>query len=77
MARSSTSGLGRPRGVPNKATAEVKILAQKYTEAAIRRLAELGGLVEGILGAESPQAQREHEGPTIQERRASHTTGRS
>lgn len=33
-------GAGRPRGAQNKATAEVKVLAAQYTEAAIRRLAD-------------------------------------
>lgn len=38
MARSSTSGLGRPKGVPNKATAEVKALAQQYAPAVFKEL---------------------------------------
>jgi hypothetical protein len=58
MARSSTSGQGRPKGSPNKATADVKALASVYTKAAITALARLAGLVdEGEGIAESEQAQ--------------------
>ena len=38
-------GRGRPKGTPNKATTEVRALAQEYGPSAIRRLAVLGGLV--------------------------------
>ena len=34
------AGRGRPKGAPNKSTAEVKALASVYTEAAIKRLAD-------------------------------------
>lgn len=38
MAKSSTSGQGRPRGVTNKATREIKSIAQAYGPEAIERL---------------------------------------
>lgn len=44
-------GAGRKAGVPNKATAEIKKLAQKHGPAAIARLAHL------LANAESEQAQ--------------------
>lgn len=37
---------GRKKGTPNKATAEVKALAGKYTEAAIKELARLATKAE-------------------------------
>ena len=43
-----TSGQGRPKGVPNKATADIKAIAQPYGPAAIALLAEMSGLVPGI-----------------------------
>ena len=42
---------GRPRGIPNKVTREVKTLAGKYSEDVIERLGYLA------LHAESEQAQ--------------------
>src|SRR5262245_35185814 len=42
---------GRQKGTPNKATAEVKVLAQKYAPAAIEELARLS------TGAESEAAR--------------------
>src|SRR5437764_11917568 len=42
MAIGKKSG-GRKKGTPNKATAEIRSVAQKYGAAAIRRLAELPG----------------------------------
>ena len=52
----NTSGLrrggGRPKGVPNKATAEVKALAQQYTEDAIEALVSI------MQGAKQPPAAR-------------------
>lgn len=58
MAKSSTSGQGRPKGAVNKASAQVREAAQEYTQAAIKRLAVLAGLVKGGAGkAESEQAQ--------------------
>lgn len=50
-------GSGRKAGVPNKATAEIKTVAQQYGEAAVRKLAEMAGLVEGVTAAESEQAR--------------------
>ena len=44
MPKSRTSGQGRPKGVPNKATAEIKEAARAYGPAAIARLALLAGL---------------------------------
>jgi hypothetical protein len=35
------AGKGRPKGVPNKTTADVKALAQKHTDAAMSELARL------------------------------------
>lgn len=34
-------GSGRPKGVPNKATAEIKAIAQPYSEEAIHTLAQI------------------------------------
>ena len=52
MAVSSTSGQGRPKGVPNKATAEIKALAQVYGALGIKKLATLGGLLVDADGIE-------------------------
>lgn len=41
MALSSTSGQGRPRGVPNRATRDIKALAQKHGAKAIAELARI------------------------------------
>lgn len=51
MARSSTSGQGRPKGAKNKATGELQDLARTYTEAAVKELARLS------LHAESETAR--------------------
>jgi hypothetical protein len=48
---------GRRKGTPNKATADVKAAAREYGEAAIKRLATLGGLIEGETPAQSEAAQ--------------------
>jgi hypothetical protein len=48
---------GRIAGTPNRSTAEIKTVAQEYGPAAVKRLAELAGLVAGIRPAESEQAQ--------------------
>lgn len=34
-------GSGRPKGVPNKATAEIKAIAQPYSEEAVHTLAQI------------------------------------
>jgi hypothetical protein len=62
VAASSTSGQGRPKGVPNKATAEIKALAQSFGPAAILRLAEMAGFATDkdgnkLKAAESEAAQ--------------------
>lgn len=44
-------GAGRPAGVPNKANADLRALAQQYTEPALKELARLA------LGAESETAR--------------------
>lgn len=51
MARSSTSGQGRPKGVKNKATGELQDLARTHTVAAVNELARLA------KGAESETAR--------------------
>ncbi len=51
MARSSTSGQGRPKGAKNKATAELQKLARTHTKAAMIELARLS------IAAESEQAR--------------------
>lgn len=51
MARSSTSGQGRPKGSKNKATQELQDLARQHTPAAIAELARLA------VAAESEQAR--------------------
>lgn len=48
---------GRQKGVPNKATSEIKEVARKYGPAAIEKLAEMAGLVDGKAGTESEQAR--------------------
>lgn len=57
MPKSSTSGQGRRKGVPNKATAEIKEIARQYGPAAIKKLAEMAGLVDGVAPAEAEQAR--------------------
>ena len=47
MAKSRTSGQGRPRGALNKVTADIKAIAQPYGPAAIALLAEMSGLAPG------------------------------
>lgn len=48
---------GRAKGTPNKATAEIREVAKGYGPAAIRRAAELAGLISGTPAAQSEQAQ--------------------
>jgi hypothetical protein len=56
MPRSRTSGQGRPRGVPNRSTAELKQLALAYGKPALARLALLAGLTKEP-GSESEAVQ--------------------
>ncbi len=58
MARTSTSGQGRKKGVPNKATREIKDAARQFGPAAVRKLAELGGLIDGGAGMATSEAAR-------------------
>lgn len=51
MAKSSTSGQGRPKGAANKATREIKDIARSYGPQAIEKLWKLAS------GAQSEQAQ--------------------
>jgi hypothetical protein len=48
---------GRKPGVPNKATRDIKALAQEYTSKAIEELAKLAGMVDGETKAESEPAR--------------------
>lgn len=49
---------GRKKGTPNKANAEIKAAAQAFGADAIKKLAELAGLINGGQGkAQSEQAQ--------------------
>jgi hypothetical protein len=50
-------GSGRPPGQPNHVTVELRKLCQTYTAEAVRRLAEMGGLVEGVPPAEPAATQ--------------------
>lgn len=50
-------GAGRPKGAPNKATAEIKALAQEYGHKAILSLAQMSGLVHGHSPADSETAR--------------------
>jgi hypothetical protein len=58
MPKTRTSGQGRPVGSQNKATRDIKALAQVQGPAAIARLVTLGGLLPGGMHkAESEGAQ--------------------
>jgi hypothetical protein len=59
VAASSTSGQGRPKGIPNKATREIKELAQSFGPAAIMRLAELAGFAVDKDGTKLRAAESE------------------
>jgi hypothetical protein len=50
-------GSGRKKGIPNKATADIKALAQDWGPGAVRKLAELAGLVKDKPGAQSETAR--------------------
>lgn len=59
MARGSSPGErrgGRQKGTPNKATQDIKEIAQQYGPAAIKQAAMLAGLIEG--GAAESEAAR-------------------
>jgi hypothetical protein len=45
------AGMGRPPGTPNKIHTDVKKLAQSFGPDAIRKLAEMGGLIPGVKPA--------------------------
>jgi hypothetical protein len=60
MSRGSRPGErrgGRRAGVPNKATRDIKALAQQFSPKAIAGLAGLAGLIEGVAPAQSEQAR--------------------
>lgn len=48
---------GRKPGTPNKATRDIRELAQVHSTEAVKELAKLAGLVKGTKGAESEQAR--------------------
>jgi hypothetical protein len=48
---------GRNPGTPNKATRDIRELAQAHSTEAVQELAKLAGLVKGTKGAESEQAR--------------------
>jgi ABC-type phosphate transport system substrate-binding protein len=48
---------GRKPGTPNKATRDIRELAQVHSTEAVKELAKLAGLVKGTKGAESDQAR--------------------
>ena len=48
---------GRKPGTPNKATRDIRELAQVHSAEAVKELAKLAGLVKGTKGAESEQAR--------------------
>lgn len=58
-ANRGNAGLGRPKGSPNKISAEVKGIAQSYGLVCVQRLAELAGVVKGEDGAPIGKAQSE------------------
>lgn len=49
---------GRKAGIPNKATREIRGIAQQYGPAAIKKLAILGGLMPGGKGAADSEQAR-------------------
>jgi hypothetical protein len=57
MPVTSTSGQGRKKGNLNRATREIKSLAQPYGPGAVAVLARLAGLIEGQPPAESEPAR--------------------
>jgi hypothetical protein len=57
MAKGRKTGGGSRKGVPNKATAEIKDVAREFGPAAIAKAAELAGLVNDKPKAESEASQ--------------------
>lgn len=57
MPKTSTSGQGRKKGVPNKIPNDVKLLAQSFGPAAIEKLAELAGLLPKKEAASNEQTR--------------------
>jgi hypothetical protein len=57
MPVTSTSGQGRKKGNLNRATREIKSLAQPYGPGAVAVLARLAGLIDGQPPAESEPAR--------------------
>lgn len=62
MARGRPKGIpktggGSRKGIPNKGSGEIKELARTYGPAAIKKLAELAGLVKGVPPATTETAQ--------------------
>ena len=55
--RPPAAGKGRPPGVPNKIHTDVKKLAQSFGPDAIRKLAEMGGLIPGVAPARPNSTQ--------------------
>jgi hypothetical protein len=49
--RPPAAGIGRKPGVPNKLHADVRAQAQSFGPDAIRKLAEMGGLIPGVKPA--------------------------
>lgn len=54
-----SAGMGRPKGALNKATSEIKSIAQEHGAACVQRLAELAGVVKGPDGEPIGRAQSE------------------
>lgn len=48
---------GRKKGVPNKATADIKALAREWGPDALERAAIMAGLIDGKKAAESEQVR--------------------
>ena len=48
---------GRKPGTPNKATRDIRELAQVHSTASVQELAKLAGVVKGTKGAESEPAR--------------------
>lgn len=48
---------GRKKGTTNKATADIKAIASVYGPGAVKKLAEMAGLVKGKEAATSEQAR--------------------